>query len=112
MISPDTILRTVSPEQQAVPSGIQTEAPDVIPAADLRQQVVLLRYRVNERIERAEAVQSRAEAVIATNAPSQAHKDYAEQLLKESRILRREAWELTQALSAAEKKLAEENTGY
>lgn len=77
------------------------------PVKELSRQVVALRASVNDCIRRAEAAKSRAQAVIATNAPSQAHRDYAQKLLGESRALRIEAWELSQSLIRAEATLAE-----
>ena len=83
-------------------SSVGTDARSL---ADQHRRVNALRGKLNDCIYRADALKSRAEAVVATNAPSKAHKDYAEQLFEESRSLRRKAYEIKCELDEAEHQL-------
>lgn len=113
MIIPFQILPLISEEQHASPAVAQQEARHELSLTDLRQQVITLRTQVNDRIRRAEAAYSRAQAIITADTPTQTQHEYAASLLEKSRSLRHEAWELSQMLIVAEQKLATElNTHY
>lgn len=113
MIIPIQILPLISEEQHASPAVVQQEAKHEISLTDLRQQVITLRAQVNDRIRRAEAAYSRAQAIITADPPTQTQHEYAASLLEKSRSLRHEAWEISQTLIAVEQRLsAELNTYY